>query len=104
MVVLGRNDRAMLHSLRRCHCIYGDCYLLLWVGVWVRDEGEGEGLDLGNGPEVLGVVLSERIHFVGCSLAVVRGKVGYYYQLIVGNGLFGNQVLFYYRVCPVMVQ
>ena len=70
----------------------------------MRDEGEGEGLDLGNGPEVLGVVLFERIHLVGCSLAAVRGKVGYYYQLIVGNGLFGNQVLFYYRVCPVMVQ
>ena len=70
----------------------------------MRDEGEGEGLDLGNGPEVLGVVLSERIHFVGCSLAVVRGKVGYYYQLIVGDGLFWNQVPFYYRVCHVMVQ
>ena len=70
----------------------------------MRGGGEGEGLDLGNGPETLGVVLFEGVRFVGCSPVVVRGKVGYYYQLIVGNGLFGNQVLFYYRVCPVMVQ
>ena len=70
----------------------------------MRDGDEGEGLDLGNGPEVLGVVLFEGIRFVGCSPVVVRGKVGHYYRLIEGNGLFGNRVLFYYWVCPVMVQ
>ena len=70
----------------------------------MRDGGEGGGLDLGNGPEVLGVVLFEGIRFVGCSPVVVRGKVGYYYRLIGGIGLFGNRVLFYYWVCPVMVQ
>ena len=70
----------------------------------MRDGGEGGGLDLGNGPEVLGVVLFEGIRFVGCSPVVVRGKVGHYYRLIEGNGLFGNRVLFYYWVCPVMVQ
>ena len=61
----------------------------------MRDEGEGGGLDLGNGPEILGVVLFEGIRFVGCSPVVVRGEVGHYYRLIGGNGLFGNRVLFY---------
>ena len=70
----------------------------------MRDGGEGEGLDLRNGPEILGVVLFEGVRFVGCSPVVVRGKVGHYYRLIEGNGLFGNRVLFYYWVCPVMVQ
>ena len=70
----------------------------------MRGGGEGEGLDLGNGPETLGVVLFEGVCFVGCSPVVVRGKVGHYYRLIEGNGLFGNRVLFYYWVCPVMVQ
>ena len=67
-------------------------------------RGGGEGLDLGNGPETLGVVLFEGVRFVGCSPVVVRGKVGHYYRLIEGDGLFGNRVLFYYWVCPVMVQ
>ena len=70
----------------------------------MRDGGEGEGLDLRDGPEILGVVLFEGVRFVGCSPVVVRGKVGHYYRLIEGNGLFGNRVLFYYWVCPVMVQ
>ena len=70
----------------------------------MRGGGEGEGLDLGNGPETLGVVLFEGVRFVGCSPVVVRGKVGHYYRLIEGDGLFGNRVLFYYWVCPVMVQ
>ena len=70
----------------------------------MRVGGEGEGLDLGNGPETLGVVLFEGVRFVGCSPVVVRGKVGHYYRLIEGDGLFGNRVLFYYWVCPVMVQ
>ena len=70
----------------------------------MRDGDEGGGLDLGNGPEILGVVLFEGVRFVGCSPVVVRGNVGHYYRLIEGNGLFGNRVLFYYWVCPVMVQ
>ena len=70
----------------------------------MRDGGEGEGLDLRDGPEILGVVLFEGVRFVGCSPVVVRGKVGHYYRLIEGNGLFGNRVLFYYWVCLVMVQ
>ena len=69
----------------------------------MRDGGEGEGLDLRNGPEILGEFF-EGVRFVGCSPVVVRGEVGHYYRLIGGNGLFGNRVLFYYWVCPVMVQ
>ena len=70
----------------------------------MRDGGEGEGLDLRDGPEILGVVLFEGVRFVGCSPVVVRGEVGHYYRLIEGNGLFGNRVLFYYWVYPVVVQ